>query len=192
MIDHLKLKSDILQEIIHQCGKLDELEKAGIDFTQTERDLLLAVKPVLDNLDQGHPAEDSTSRFPESPGLYRQVFEMLATGIMIVDEASHTILEINQAACNLLNRSREELLGSTCYLHGCAEGLDTCPVRNVQKNIFSWEMMLRQHSNTESFPVKKDVIPFRLGKRRYLLESFVDLQSTKKTEKELAERKQKL
>ncbi|NMB77919.1 MAG: PAS domain S-box protein [Methanomicrobiales archaeon] len=118
-----------------------------------------------------------------SPGtdVFRIVFEKIQTGILVIDPASHTIIDANPIAEFLTGRSRDELIGSTCHEFVCPAKCGQCPITDFHQDIHSLERAII-NAKGERMPILKTVAKATINNKEYLIESFIDIIDRKKSE----------
>jgi PAS domain S-box-containing protein len=113
--------------------------------------------------------------------VFRIVFEKIQTGILIVDPATHTLIDANPIAEALIGRSRDELIGSTCHEFVCPAKCGECPITDFHQDIHSLERAII-NAKGERVPILKTVARASIGGKEYLIESFIDIIDRKKSE----------
>ncbi len=112
-----RLRSDprtVLLPIIHLSATfVKESDKAQGMNAGSDGYLTHPVEPpvLIATVNAFLRARRAEQQLRESEGKFREVFENAQNGIVILDRNLHFI-EVNPALCRILNRSREELLGS--------------------------------------------------------------------------------
>ncbi|MBW2711866.1 MAG: response regulator, partial [Deltaproteobacteria bacterium] len=92
--------------------------------------------------------------------------------------------DVNPFAARLLALPKEQIIGSRCYRFICPSEEGACPVTDQGERIENSESVLVLE-NGDKIPILRTVSRFMLGKREYLLESFIDLADRKKLETQL-------
>ncbi|MBW1744643.1 MAG: PAS domain S-box protein, partial [Deltaproteobacteria bacterium] len=111
----------------------------------------------------------------------KSILDSVQTGIVVVDPETHTIVDVNPVAANMIGASREEILNRTCHKYICPAGRGECPITDLgQKVDMSERMLLR--ADGSSVPIIKTVVSVLLDGRPHLLESFLDITERKHTE----------
>lgn len=113
-------------------------------------------------------------------------------GILIVDAASGLIVTANPAACIILGRKEEDLIGSKCHEWTC-DGPE-CPLLNADlsngidsacEDFFKGEdhkeMIIERDDGTKRYVIRH-AFSFMWDDRRHIIESLVDITSQKETE----------
>jgi PAS domain S-box-containing protein len=109
------------------------------------------------------------------------IFQSLNSGVMIVDVQTHTILEANPAACKMIGRARDDLMGHSCHCLVCPAVEGACPITDQGQTLDNANRVLIA-ADGKHIPVLKTVVPITLGDRHCLLESFVDVTELKRAE----------
>lgn len=133
----------------------------------------------------------------ESERLVRESEERVLTiihsmqfGIIIIDSETHTILEANQKALEMVGAGNESILGSVCHRFICPAELGRCPVSDLGQTVDSSERVLLTMKG-EKIPILKSVIKTVLGGKEVLIESFIDISERKQAENELRESRER-
>lgn len=116
----------------------------------------------------------------------RTIFESLGIGMMIVDAATHKILDVNQTVARMAGRKREDMLGSVCHRFVCTADKGRCPVSDLCQTVDNSERVLLR-ADEIPLPILKTVVPVTLSGRACLLETMVDISERKEAEQEVAD-----
>lgn len=127
----------------------------------------------------------------ESEERLRIILDRIQTGVLIIDSATHTIVEANPAAAKWIGASRESLLGKVCHNYICPADTGRCPITDLRQEVDNSERILLTVDG-EARPIIKTVVSVTLDGRTHLLESFVDITARKATEDALRTRTQQL
>jgi signal transduction histidine kinase len=109
--------------------------------------------------------------------------------VMVVDPATHTIVDINGKGLQLIGRTREEVVGSVCHRFVCAAEAGKCPITDLGRTVDQSERYLRGVGGRR-VPILKSVQEIVVDGRPLLLESFVNISTLKQTERDLLESRQ--
>ena len=120
----------------------------------------------------------------ESEERYRTILHSMQTGIIVIDANSHTIIDINQKALNMIGGTKETVLGTVCHSFICPAELGRCPITDLAQTVDSSERILI-NAQKEKIPILKSVISATLGGKKVLIESFIDITERKRTEETL-------
>ena len=159
------------------------LANPGRDYTEED---LRIVQPYADlfavALDRKRHEEETISR----EKYLRDILDSIAAGIMVIDQESHVIKEINPTAAKMIGASKEDILGRECWNFVCPSMHNCCPVTDERKSVENSErVLLNIHS--EEIPIIKTVAPIIISGHHYLLETFVDITEQKHMEFKLAQ-----
>jgi len=114
---------------------------------------------------------------------FTEMLNSIPCGIWLVKIETRTIVEVNSAACDLLQLTRESILGQTCRTFLCLDRAGTCPIIDHNEIMENREYLMCDAYGS-CFPVLKSVIRIRYQDSDCLLESFVDLRKQKENERE--------
>ncbi|HUO13539.1 MAG TPA: PAS domain S-box protein [Verrucomicrobiae bacterium] len=124
-----------------------------------------------------------TSRFRNQPN-FQAIFQGVEAGILIIDPATHRIVDANPVALKLIGAQLHETVGAVCHRFVCPAEVGKCPVTDLGQTVDNSERVLLT-ANGEKRSIIKTVQPVELEGRRYLLESFFDITERKRSEQAL-------
>jgi diguanylate cyclase (GGDEF)-like protein/PAS domain S-box-containing protein len=110
---------------------------------------------------------------------------------MIVDADTHIVLDVNPAACEMFGRLKENIVGRVCHKFICPAEVGKCPITDLEKKVEAKEKSIIRQDGA-SISVLKSVECVKVGDRKLLVESFVDISERKKMEKDLQKSREKL
>jgi PAS domain S-box-containing protein len=113
--------------------------------------------------------------------VFKMVFEKIQTGILIVDPQTHTIMDANPIAEDMIGLPKEKILGNICHNFVCPAQCGQCPITDLHKTIQNTERLL-MNAKGEKIPILKTVARASMDEKEYLIESFVDIRDRKKAE----------
>ncbi|MFZ2074044.1 MAG: PAS domain S-box protein [Methanoregula sp.] len=151
--------------IFDPSGKITEYQSVGRDITEEK-------------------ATENALR--ESEQQLRTIFNATPVGIIIVDAKTHTILQGNPKARELIGASESEITGKVCHTFLCPSEEGKCPVSDLGQDVNSSERILITMDGS-LVPVIKTVVPAQLGDKKVFVESFIDITDRKSAEKALRE-----
>jgi len=123
-------------------------------------------------------------KLKESTGLISAIFEHVEAGIVLIDSATHTIVNANRMAVEMCGATKEALIGKICHKYICPAAAGDCPLTDCGQSIYKAEQVLLTTDGRE-IPVLKTAVPVRIAERDYLLESFIDMTERKRLESQL-------
>lgn len=120
----------------------------------------------------------------ESEEYLKTILNSTNAGIVIIDPDSHEILDANPFALKLIGEPLREVRGRKCQKFICPREIGNCPITDLNLEIDNSELILI-NKNGQSIDILKTVVPFYRNKKKYLLESFIDISQLKSVQKEL-------
>ena len=120
----------------------------------------------------------------ESDKYLKTIFNSLKTGLLIIDEETHRILDVNPAAAKLIGFDRNKIIGSICHKFICPADIGKCPITDLGQKIDNSERFLLTVKG-DSIPILKTAVPVTLNGKNILIESFIDITERKQAEGEL-------
>jgi PAS domain S-box-containing protein len=124
------------------------------------------------------------SLFLDNKKYLKDIFNILNSGMVIIDPETHVIFDINQAAVELIETDRSNIIGSVCHHLICPADKGKCPITDLGQTFDNAERILLT-ANGRRIPVLKSVITITIKGHKYLLENFVDITKRKKIERGL-------
>ena len=118
---------------------------------------------------------------------FQAIFQEVEIGILVIDPATHRIVNANPVALQLIGASRQETVGAVCHRFVCPAEAGRCPVTDLGQIVDNSERVLLT-ANGERRSIIKTVRPVELDRHHYLLESFFDVTEQKRSEKALEQR----
>ena len=116
--------------------------------------------------------------------LMQTILRTVSVGIVVIDADKHEIIELNQAALDLLETTREKAIGNIFYKYICSHAEGECPVTDLGKEVDKAERELLTEGGAV-LQILKTVKKAVFKGKECLIESFMDISELKKVEKEL-------
>jgi PAS domain S-box-containing protein len=120
----------------------------------------------------------------ESEERFRTIIHSMQFGIVIIDAQTHTILDANKKALEIIGGTSDIVLGSVCHRFICPAESSMCPVTDLKQTLDSSERVLLTLQG-KKIPILKSVISTTLNGKEVLIESFVDITERKRAEESL-------
>ena len=112
------------------------------------------------------------------------ILDSIPAGIIIIDEATHEIIDLNKAALEMLGVPKKYVVGKICYNFICPSDKGKCPITDLGQEVDKSERILLK-AGKEKVPILKSVKKSFWNGRRCLIESFIDISDRKKMENQL-------
>ena len=193
-----------VEKLIQQYTEKGTVQNEEINIktgTGEERTVLLSADEVKDS--KGEilyyilVQKDITDRkkqqveLSKSYELLLRVIDNLLVGMVIIDPENHHIIDANPIALELLETTREELMGTPCHNFFCLKEPGICPITDLGKDVDVSESHLRTAKGKDRILLKK-VIPIPFLEKTYLIESFMDITESKASLEKLKKRTKEL
>jgi PAS domain S-box-containing protein len=120
----------------------------------------------------------------ESETALSTIFNIVGTGILVIDSETQTILEVNQTAADIVGRTKETIVGQICHSFICPAEAGKCPVKDLGQSIDNSERKIIC-GDGQRRDILKNVSPFIFNGRKCYLESFIDITERKKAEEQI-------
>ncbi len=128
-------------------------------------------------------AVQSSDAVRESEARQRSILNSLRIGVLVIDPEAQKVVESNLEAAQLIGVSEEQLIGSKCRFFNCCVKGQKCQFIDPDVTVNNSEEVLYTNDGNE-LAILKTVVPFQLGGRLHLLESFIDISRRKTVEEE--------
>jgi len=138
---------------------------------------------TFQNIDKYKRAEETLR---ESEERFRTILHSMQFGIVIIDAQTHTILDANEKALEMIGGGADVIAGSVCHRFICPAESGRCPVTDLKQTVDTSERVLLTLRG-EKIPILKSVITTTLGGKKVLIESFIDITERKQAEEKLKE-----
>ncbi|MBW2171956.1 MAG: PAS domain-containing protein, partial [Deltaproteobacteria bacterium] len=103
----------------------------------------------------------------------RTILDSVPAGIVTIDAESHTIVDVNLAALQIIGTLREQIVGKVCHNFICPEDECKCPITDLGQTMDNSERVLIRPDG-KTVPILKTVASVIIDGRMYLIESFLD------------------
>ncbi len=122
----------------------------------------------------------------DSEEQFRTILNSIQAGVMVVDEQTRKVTDINPIALEMMGCEREDVVGEPCHYFVCPTGCNDCPEFDSSQGASTGERELKT-ADGQRKTVLQTAVPIILGQRRCLLESFVDITELKRIQSELTQ-----
>lgn len=176
---YIRQKTNQLLEIMGTAPLLpDEID----DNTILELDpigiICDAFSQILENLREKN--KDLQSAYDK----IEAILQSAPSGIVIIDTETFTIVDVNPTAAEIIQLSREEIIGMNCCDFFCVESKHACPAMQNKGHVDKAERKIIT-ANKEIKTLIKSVRPFLMHNKMMLIESFIDITEYKRMQEEL-------
>lgn len=120
----------------------------------------------------------------DSEEQFRVIFHNQQTGLLMIDPASHRIMDANATALSMIGAPREDVVGRICHNFICPAEEGKCPVTDLGQVIDRSELILITKSG-DRVPVLKSVNLITMKGKQLIIDSFIDITDRKRAEEAL-------
>jgi len=117
----------------------------------------------------------------ESEERLKAILDTIHAGVVLIDAETHSIVDANPIAVELIGVPKEKIVGHVCHTFICPAQEGKCPITDLGQTVDKSERVLINAAR-ESIPILKTVTPMVLAGRKYLIDSFIDLTERKHLE----------
>ena len=135
--------------------------------------------------------DDINVSFAARDDFFRDIFDAVETGLIIIDPDTHSILDANAAALAMIGDDKRQVVGSVCHKYICPADKGHCPITDLHQTVDRSERTLIRAGRTP-VPIIKSVGYISIAGRRCLLENFFDNTEHKKAEITARENERKI
>ena len=130
--------------------------------------------------------QERQNRLEKSKVQTETILRSIQTGIFIIDQKSHLIMDVNPMGEELIGLPKDLITGNKCHKFICPKEEGQCPISDLGMTVSNEEKVLITGKG-DHVPVMKTVIGIDYQGRNSLLESVVDISKLKEKEKQLLE-----
>ncbi len=128
--------------------------------------------------------KDAENKLRENEKHLQLIYNIIETGIVIINSENQTIIDINRAGAELIGLPENEIIGKVCYEYICPNNDDNCPNNDLHNDFENCENILRTNSG-EIRNILKSIYPIQYKGMNCFIESFIDVSELKAKENEL-------
>ncbi len=176
----LHQNGDSHQGLIEVCYLRQMPPEDDGPFLKEEKHLLEAIAESLSMyIEQKIMEKEVLERNIELENIIRT----LPTGVVLIDEQNHKIINANPLALEMFGMEKEEITGKICHKFICPAEKGKCPITDLGQEVDHSERALIRADGSE-LPILKSVVHINLNGRKCLLESFIDISDLKQAQQE--------
>ncbi len=173
-------KKSVLDPIIELSRAADQLAKGDL-FTHVDLKATGEVKMLVDSFNKMATYLEKTT---VSRDYMDAMINSIHAGIVVIDPEKHEIVDVNSLAVKMIGIPRERILGRVCHSFICPAEAGKCPITDLLQRVDHSERTLLTAQGGR-IPILKSAVPLLSKGRKYLIENFIDITESKRTEEKL-------
>ena len=126
----------------------------------------------------------------ESEEYLQSLIWSIRAGIIVIDTKTHTIIDVNPAALEMMGTTKDLIINQRCNKVICSAEVGRCPITDLNQTMDNVESTLLTPDGRQ-ISIIKYIVPVLLHGRQCLLETFIDNSYRKQIEIKLAENEEK-
>lgn len=164
---------------------VEEAIRSGADFyLQKGGDAKAQFAELAHKIRQAIRRQKAETALAENRDYLDKIFSSVRAGILVIDAATHRIIDVNPAAAEMIGKPKAEIIGRTCHRYICPAEKGRCPISDLGQKVDNSEKVLI-NADGAMVPIIKYVTPVDLFGRTCLLETFIDNTERMRAESEL-------
>jgi len=184
LIDSHVVAHDMEVELQTTTGKKRPVIKSAIFLHLKDEPVIL--EAFMDISER----KEAECQLVEKQQFIDDVINSVPVGIAVIDAETHTIIDLNEMALNMIGYSKQRAVGASCHEFLCPNEVGQCPITDHHETVDHSERILLT-STGETLNILKSVVATTVQGRTSLVESFVDITQRKKAEQETLIAKEK-
>jgi len=118
-------------EVRRKDGSIGFAE-SSVSLRKNERGEITGFRSISRDVTERRQAEEALY---ESEAALTSMFNVVGTGILVIDSETKIILEANQTAAEVIGLAKEAIVGHVCHSFVCPAEAGKCPVKDLGQNI---------------------------------------------------------
>jgi len=163
---------------------VEEAISHGADFyLQKGGDARAQFAELAHKIRQAVRRQQAENALAQSRDYLDKIFSSVRAGIMVIDATTHTVVDVNPAAAELIGAPGDQIIGKVCHRFICPAECGRCPITDLGQDVDNSEKILLT-AGGKNVPIIKYVTRVDLSGRPCLLETFIDNTARKRAEEE--------
>lgn len=168
-------------------GRDEIVEEAithGADFyLQKGGDAKAQFAELAHKIRQAVRRQKAENALAENRDYLDKIFSSVKAGIMVIDAATHTVIDVNPAAMDMIGAPKDRIVGKVCHRFVCPAEDGRCPITDLGQDVDNSEKILIT-AGGKKVPIIKYVTSVEIAGKLCLLETFIDNTARKRAEEE--------
>jgi len=180
ILDEIDEKGFIKDKEVRFIRKDGQRFWGKLDTTFHKEGNRIIYEGVLEDISERKAMEDLMQKNAERLEI---LIHALPVGIVIIDPATHKIVDVNPKAVLMIGAPADRIIGSPCHNFICSAQAGQCPVKNFGHTVHNVADTFLT-ADGENLAVHKTVLPLQVDEKDLLLECFIDISEHKRAERE--------
>ncbi len=133
----------------------------------------------------------STTLLQENEQFLKAIQDSMQVGLFLIDSSTRLIVEVNQAALDIIKLPRQEVVGRTCFFCLSPSEGENCPIMDGGQAVDRSERILID-GHGQRIPVMKSAVAVEISNKSYIIETFIDISERKKEQEHIVESEKRL
>ncbi len=112
------------------------------------------------------------------------IMNSVQASIVLIDEETHTFIDINPKAAEMFGTSKENIIGKKCHHYICPVDGGICAITDLKQQIHNAERVISCHDGSEK-DILKSATKVNIAGKSIIIETFVDITKAKQAEGEI-------
>ncbi|OQX81249.1 MAG: hypothetical protein B6D64_02220 [Bacteroidetes bacterium 4484_276] len=109
------------------------------------------------------------------------IMNSVQAGIVLIDEKTHTFIDVNPKAAEMFGASKENIIGKDCHQHICPVNGGICAISDLKQQVHNAERVIARNNGSKK-DVLKSATKVNIAGKNIIVETFVDITEVKQAE----------
>lgn len=164
---------ELMKAGAHDCVRKDSLVR-----------LFPAIQRALKDEDMRRQREADKEALEQSESRLKTILDSIQCGIVIIDAATHRIVDTNPSARQIIGCEKDDIIGAVCHPFLCVPEDGKCPITDLGETVNNRESVIVKETG-DDVAILKTACAIQIDGKEHILESIVDLTERRRLEAEL-------
>ena len=115
------------------------------------------------------------------------IMDSIQASIVLIDEKTHTFIDINPKAAEMFGTSKENIIGKKCHNFICPVSGGVCAISDLKQEVHNAERVINCYDGSKKEIIKSATKVVIAGKS-IIIETFIDITEAKQAEAEIKQK----